>query len=179
MGEPVVIVPYDPTWPSLFAQLRDGIVAALGATALRVEHVGSTSVPGLAAKPIIDIDAVIPAETDLPEAIRKLARVGYTHEGERGIAGRHAFSQPSGLPAHHLYVCDEHNPELWRHIAFRDYLRANPAEAASYGALKERLALRFGNDRDGYTDAKSAFIAEALSKLPQKGSKIDAARRPF
>jgi len=163
MSEPIIIVPYDPAWPGIFVRLRDGIVAALGATVLRVEHVGSTSVPGLAAKPIIDIDAVILTETDLPEAIRKLAGAGYRHEGERGIAGRHAFAQPDGLPAHHLYVCDDGNPELRRHLAFRDYLRANPAESARYGALKERLAAQFGSDRDGYTDAKSAFITKALA----------------
>jgi len=163
MAEPIIIVPYDPAWPDTFARLKDGIVAALGTTVLRVEHVGSTSIAGLAAKPVIDIDAVIATEADIPEAIRKLAAVGYIHEGERGIARRHAFTQPSGLPVHHLYVCDARSPELQRHIAFRDYLRSNPIEAARYGALKERLAMQFSCDRDGYTDAKSAFIAEALA----------------
>jgi len=167
MGKPaIVIVPYDPAWPGIFARLRDEIVAVLGTTALRVEHVGSTSVLGLAAKPVIDIDAVIAAEADLPEAIRKLAAVGYAYEGERGIARRHAFAQPDGLPVHHLYVCDERSPELRRHLAFRDYLRANPTEAATYGALKKRLAAQFGSDRDGYTDAKSDFIAGVLAKSP-------------
>ncbi|QND72810.1 GrpB family protein [Tardiphaga robiniae] len=165
MRKPVIIVPYDPAWPAKFVQIRDEILAALGSTALAVEHIGSTSVPGLDAKPIIDIDVIISTEADLSTAISKLSKAGYTYEGEKGIEGRHALAQPSGLPAHHLYVCAAGNPELKRHIAFRDSLRANPDVAKSYGALKKCLAEKFGSDREGYTDAKAAFIAEVLLNL--------------
>ncbi|MER9305483.1 GrpB family protein [Mesorhizobium sp. M0496] len=164
MFNPVIIVPYDPAWPDVFAHIRDEIAPALGTTALAIEHIGSTAVVGLAAKPIIDMDVVIPTEADLSVAIGKLSKIGYAYDGERGIDGRHAFTQPISLPAHHLYVCAAANQELGRHIAFRDYLRANPDEARTYGLLKTRLADRFGSDREGYSNAKTAFIAEALSK---------------
>ncbi|MER8395184.1 GrpB family protein [Mesorhizobium sp. M1340] len=164
MVNPVIIVPYDPAWPDVFAQIRDEIAPALGTTALEIEHIGSTSVAGLAAKPIFDLDVVIPTEADLSFAISKLSKIEHTYEGERGIDGRHAFTHPGRLPAHHLYVCAAANPELGRHIVFRDYLRANPDVAKTYGLLKKRLADRFGSDREGYSNAKTAFIAEALSK---------------
>ncbi|MGI0525120.1 GrpB family protein [Rhizobium giardinii] len=165
MRKPVIIVPYDPAWPAIFVQIRDKVLAALGSTALAVEHIGSTSVPGLDAKPIIDIDVIISTETDLSTAISKLSKAGYTYEGEKGIEGRHAFAQPSRLPAHHLYVCAAGNPELRRHIAFRDFLRANPDTAKSYGVLNKCLAEKFGPDREGYTNAKEEFIAETLLNL--------------
>lgn len=92
MVNPVVIVPYDPIWIKIFVQIRDEISAALGPTALEIEHIGSTSVPGLAAKPVIDIDVVIPAESDLSFVIGQLSQLGYSYEGERGIEGRHAFA---------------------------------------------------------------------------------------
>lgn len=168
MGNPVVIVPYDPIWPDVFVQIRDQVAAALGAIALEIEHIGSTSVPGLAAKPIIDIDVVIPTESAISLVISKLSQLGYSYEGEKGIEGRHAFAQPSRLPTHHLYVCAVGNPELGRHIAFRDYLRADPGAARTYGLLKQRLSDRFGSDREGYTNAKTAFITDALSMLSRK-----------
>ncbi|MFK0333786.1 GrpB family protein [Rhizobium sp. NPDC090275] len=136
MVNPVIIVPYDPIWPKDFVQIRDEIAMALGPTALEIEHIGSTAVPGLAAKPIIDIDVVIPTESALSLVISKLSQLGYSYEGEKGIEGRHAFAQPSRLPTHHLYVCAAGNPELRRHLAFRDYLRANPDAARNYGLLK-------------------------------------------
>jgi len=162
------VVPYDPIWPKIFVRIRDEIATALGPTALEIEHIGSTSVPGLAAKPVIDIDVVIPAESDLSLVIGQLSQLGYSYEGERGIEGRHAFAQPSRLPTHHLYICAAGNRELGRHIAFRDYLRANPDAARAYGLLKKRLANRFGSDREGYTNAKTAFIADVLSALSRK-----------
>ncbi len=161
---PVIVVPYDPAWPAFFASIKAHLAVALGETALAIEHVGSTSVPGLAAKPIIDIDAVIASEADLPQAIGKLAGVGYQHEGEIGIVGRHAFRQPDGLPKHHLYVCAVGNAELKRHLAFRDHLRENDHDAQAYGDLKQELAQRFGSDRDGYTEAKTAFVEKMLRK---------------
>jgi GrpB-like predicted nucleotidyltransferase (UPF0157 family) len=161
--EPVIIVAYDPAWPEIFDMLRRRIATALGPVAMAVEHVGSTAAPGLCAKPITDIDVVIPDETDLPAAITGLATIGYAHQDEKGIAGRHAFTAPARLPWHHLYVCAAHSPELRRHLAFRDRLRANPELAAAYGALKQRLAAEYGADRDGYTQAKTSFIEAALA----------------
>ncbi|QKD19609.1 GrpB family protein [Mesorhizobium sp. NZP2077] len=110
------------------------------------------------------MDVAIPTEADLSVAIPKLSKIVYTYGGERGIDGRHAFTQPSRLPAHHLYVRSAANAELGRHIAFRDYLRANPDAAKTYGLLKKGLADRFGADREGYSNAKTAFVCRALSK---------------
>lgn len=163
-GPGIVIVDYDPGWPARFAALCVPVRAALGALALRIEHVGSTSVPGLAAKPIIDMDVVIPARGDLPEAIRRLAGIGYEHRGDLGIPGREAFANPEGLPAHHLYVCDSGSAELHRHLSFRDHLRTHPADAQAYAALKRILAQQFGTDRDGYSLAKSDFVHEILAR---------------
>lgn len=164
MPQPVVIFPYDPAWPQVFAAIEARLVEALGGCALAIEHVGSTAVPGLAAKPIIDIDVVIAAETDLPLAAGRLASIGYAHKGEQGVAGRHAFSRPQDLPSHHLYVCAADNLELARHLAFRDHLRASPGDAGAYARLKYELAERFGADRDGYSQAKSAFVEQMLRK---------------
>jgi GrpB-like predicted nucleotidyltransferase (UPF0157 family) len=97
-NEPVIIVAYDPAWPEVFDVLRRRIEAALGPVARAVEHIGSTAVPGLAAKPIVDIDVVIANDSALPAAIAGLASIGYAHQGEKGISGRHAFAAPAGLP---------------------------------------------------------------------------------
>ncbi len=133
MPTAIVIAPYDPAWPQVFESIRSRLAEALGATALTIEHVGSTAVPGLAAKPVIDIDVMIASEADLPSAISALATIGYVHEGEIGIPGRHAFRPPAGLPKHHPYVCALGSRELQRHLAFRDHLRENARDAQAYG----------------------------------------------
>jgi GrpB-like predicted nucleotidyltransferase (UPF0157 family) len=162
-GQPVYIADYDPRWPATFEQLRGPIAAALGALALRIEHVGSTAVPGLAAKPIIDLDIVIGSRADLPAVIAKLRPLGYRPQGDLGVTGREAFSNPPGAPAHHLYVCAAGNQELARHLAFRDFLRGHPDTAHAYAGLKRSLASRFRNDRDAYTEAKTTFIEHTLA----------------
>jgi GrpB-like predicted nucleotidyltransferase (UPF0157 family) len=164
MPQPIVIEDYNPEWGLWFNRLQRMARDALGDLAVAVEHVGSTAVPGLAAKPIIDIDVVIPSRDDLPEAIRRLASIGYRHEGDLGIADREAFAQPHDLPVHYLYVCSKHSPELRRHLRFRDALRASPGAAAAYGALKRELAIRFRNDREGYAQAKTAFVTSILAR---------------
>lgn len=166
MGEPVIVVEYDPHWPELFAELRDRLTAVLGDLALSVEHVGSTSVPGLSAKPTIDIDVVVADRSVVPDAIAALARLGYVHEGDLGVAGREAFRNPPGVPKHHhhLYVCPADSPQLKAHLVFRDHLRTHPDAMRQYGELKRALAERFGEDRAGYTEAKSEFIARVMTE---------------
>src|SRR5215217_165995 len=168
MPAPVVIAAYDPRWPACFARLRDRLAAALGPLAVRIEHIGSTAVPGLAAKPIIDLDVVIADHADLPAVIERLRPLGYQHEGDLGVPGREAFTTPAGAPAHHLYVCALDTRALGRHLAFRDALRADPALADAYGDLKRTLAARLAHDRDAYTEAKSAFIDQVLAALPRQ-----------
>jgi GrpB-like predicted nucleotidyltransferase (UPF0157 family) len=163
VGEPIVISEYDPRWPELFCELRDGLPAGLRMRARSIEHIGSTAVPGLAAKPIIDIDVVVADEADVAEAIAMLAAAGYPHKGDAGVPGREAFDQPAHLPEHHLYVCVEGTGPLVAHLRLRDHLRANPGTAREYAALKRELAATYEDDRAGYTEAKTAFIEAVLA----------------
>ena len=164
MSRPIIVTEYDPGWPAIFEALRARLTSVLGDVALSIEHVGSTSVPGLAAKPIIDIDVVVPSPGDVPAAIERLASIGYVHRGDLGIAGREAFAQPPGVHEHHLYVCPLVGRELPRHLAFRDYLRTHPESADRYAAIKRSAALRFPHDIDAYLDAKTEFIEDILSR---------------
>jgi GrpB-like predicted nucleotidyltransferase (UPF0157 family) len=159
----VVICDYDPSWPSVFTSLARSVGAALGPVLVRVEHVGSTAVPGLPAKPVIDLDVVV-QPADVAEAIRRLCALGYAHRGDLGVTGREAFAAPAGTPAHHLYVCPVGSPALADHLRFRDCLRADAELAAAYGLLKRHLAAQFGSNREGYCEAKTGFIRAALSR---------------
>ena len=162
---PVIIQDYDPCWPQLFETLRSRIEAAIQGMAAAIEHVGSTAVPGLAAKPIIDVDVLLISASHLPLVIAKLASIGYEHRGDLGVAGREAFRIPPNDLPHHLYVCPSSSPEYRRHISFRDYLRTHPADANGYASLKRELVRTFGDDREAYTQAKSRFVAEILRRV--------------
>lgn len=161
---PVVVVDYDPAWPTLFDFLRRRIAIALAGIAVGVEHVGSTAVPGLAAKPIIDMDVLLVSADALADAIERLASLGYFHQGDLGIAEREAFRTAETEPLHHLYVCPPASREYHRHLALRDYLRSHPEEAGAYGALKKTLAARFANDRAAYIAGKDEFVRELLRR---------------
>ena len=158
--DPIVIVDYDPAWPLEFERLRDHAGAAVGDLAVAIEHIGSTAVPGLAAKPVIDLVIVVEAD-DLQCAIERLSAVGYVHRGNLGVEGREAFGVPEGERHHHLYVSPTDSEELRAQLAFRDRLRENRALATEYEALKRELATRFRDDRMGYTDAKTDFVTAA------------------
>lgn len=162
VANPVIIEDYDPRWPQLFEVLRSRISTTLAKLAVSIEHVGSTSVPGLAAKPIIDIDVLLRSSDDVPEVIRLLAEIGYEHRGDLGVTGREAFRANPGSIQHHLYVCPPGSREYERHIAFRDYLRLHTADAHAYALLKRDLACKFGADREGYNLAKSQFVQRIL-----------------
>ena len=173
MTRTIEIVDYDPAWPESFADISRVVAAALGPLALRIEHVGSTAVPGLGAKPIIDLDVVIESPRFMPLVVETLGTLGYTHEGDGGIPGREAFGREAATvpadgsgrawPAHHLYVCPGDSDELRRHLRFRDYLRGHPEAAARYDALKRDLARRHANDIDAYVEGKSAFVEGILA----------------
>jgi GrpB-like predicted nucleotidyltransferase (UPF0157 family) len=170
MIPPVIIEDYDPRWPERFETLRMRIDAALGPLVAAIEHVGSTAVPGLAAKPIIDIDVLLRSDSDLPLAIGRLGTLGYEHQGNLGIAGREAFRVPAADVSHHLYVCPPNSQAYLEHLAFRDHLRSHPEEARGYELLKRLLACQYGNDRDGYTQAKSEFIEAILRRAKLAGA---------
>lgn len=160
----VKVVEYDPVWPKQFEEIRASLWPALRAIAIAIEHVGSTSVPGLAAKPIIDLDIVV-SEAKVPAGIKRLHELGYEHRGDLGIRGREAFRCPSQPARHHLYLCTADGPPLANHLAIRDYLRTHPSEARTYGELKMALARQFAQDIDGYMEAKTGFLVEVLRKL--------------
>jgi len=164
-SKPIEVADYEGAWPLLFANIAARVRAVfVGGPLVSVEHVGSTSVPGLSAKPIIDIDVVIPTRADLLDAIRRLATLGYKHQGDLGITSREAFRSPTDAPLQNLYVCAEDSPELRRHLAFRDYLRADPNEARRYGQLKQQLAARHVADIDAYVNGKADFVKSVLEK---------------
>ena len=163
----VVVLPYDAGWERDFSEIRIELQAALGELALAIEHVGSTSVPGLSAKPIIDIDVVIRDYAAFGAVVSALKAIGYHHEGDLGIAGREAFGYEgkSHLRKHHLYVCPQDSPELKRHIAFRNYLRDHPDAAREYSRIKAEGAALHPHDIDGYIAHKSPFIESVYRKL--------------
>ena len=162
----VIVLPYDEKWKQDFIEIKNEIEAALGALAISIEHVGSTSVEGLAAKPIIDIDVVV-GKNDVQAAIEALGRIGYIHEGNLGIGGREAFAYEGKehLRTHHLYVCSEDSEELKRHLAFRDYLRSHQDAAKKYSAVKLEAARLYPDDIEKYIEYKSPIIEEIYENL--------------
>ena len=158
----VVVESYSEAWAGEFEKIKEELERALGELALGIEHVGSTAVQGLAAKPIIDLDIVIENYTVFPEVICRLQAIGYTHEGDLGIKDREAFkySDKPHLMQHHLYVCPKTSEELRRHVTFREYLRAHPEAVEQYGRVKKEGAALYPDSIDQYIEYKSACIAE-------------------
>lgn len=167
-----LVVTYDTEWPRLFAEIRGVIERNIPGKFHAIEHVGSTSVPGMAAKPIIDIDVVVRAgQFDVVR--QRLEALGYEWEGEKGVPGRHSFrlrdvTLRSALARHHLYVLEADAEELRRMRAFRDYLQSHPDEAARLSTHKREIAERLGfgldDDRDAYQEAKAAMVLEILER---------------
>lgn len=158
----IEVVPYDPRWPREFDRAAREIMTALGPALLALHHIGSTSVPGLHAKPIIDMLAVV---TDLPaldERITEVERLGYQAMGEFGIEGRRYFRRDdsAGRRTHHVHAFAQGSPHVTRHLAFRDFLRSHAAVANQYGELKVKLADAHPHDIEAYMDGKDGFIKE-------------------
>lgn len=167
MTDMIVVSDYDPRWAERFEDLRQRLAPHVADLTVSIEHVGSTAVPGCAAKPIIDVDVVVAEGTVMPELISRLSGQGYRHEGDLGILGREAFQAPSAAPEHHLYgVVAGSEPHL-DHILLRDYLRQRPDEVRRYSTWKVALAQRFHADSEGrreYAMAKSALVEELVAK---------------
>lgn len=163
--QPVEVVPYDAQWPLLYERERARVLDAVGGPTAPIEHIGSTAVPGLGAKPVIDIMVGLSKLADGESCIPDLERLGYEYKGEAGIAGRlyfRRFSEGRRICQIHMV---EHGGEFWeRHLLFRDYLREHPKEAREYQQLKKRLAARFRWDREGYTEAKREFVEAVMAK---------------
>jgi GrpB-like predicted nucleotidyltransferase (UPF0157 family) len=176
----VVVVDYDEEWPRRFEELRARIWPVVADVALGIEHVGSTSVPGLAAKPIIDMTVVVRGRDDVRLAIERLATLGYRHQGTLGIEDREAFEHPADLPRHNLYVCPQGSIGVVNQTAVRDYLRAHPDAARRYAEIKKALALEFPNDIDSYVFGKTDFVLDVLHRAglsEQQLASIEAVNR--
>jgi len=172
----ILVVDYDPSWPIVFAALSEAIWPVVDDIAISIEHVGGTSVPGLAAKPVIDIDVVVRA-SEATRGIARLASLGYLHVGDRGIPQREAFESPASSAPHHLYLCPEGSPALANHLAIRNYLRTHPGAALAYGDLKKRLARAHQDDREAYTEAKTGFLAAVLRDVGFEDEALAEIRR--
>ena len=162
----VIVVPYDEQWKEEFKKIEKELMTVLDGIVLKIEHVGSTSVEGLSAKPIIDIDVVIEDYNVFAEVVDALDSIGYRHEGNLGIEGREAFKYDGKehLMKHHLYVCTKDSKELKRHLFFRDYLRAHKDAVLEYSKIKEEGAKLFPEDIDKYIEHKSSFIEGIYKK---------------
>jgi GrpB-like predicted nucleotidyltransferase (UPF0157 family) len=159
---------YNPEWPEWFEEIKVFLGEKITGSCLRIEHVGSTSIPGMTAKPIIDLILVIKSG-ELEKMIDLLAERGYYHNGNQGIEEREVFKMEDGelkdsLPRHHLYVCPEHAHELRKHTAFRDFLKQNSEYAEKLSTLKWSLAEKFDNDVYAYMDGKDALVKEITEK---------------
>ena len=155
---------YDTAWPSWFEEIRNRIESQLQGIPHTIEHVGSTAIPGMMAKPIIDIDIVIDSGAFLTVRDR-LTKLSYIHRGDLGIPGREAFGLTdanikSSLPPHHLYVCERSNNALQEHLAFRDFMRRHPEWRRRLSDLKRFLCEEHGTNYQAYMDGKAAMVIE-------------------
>ena len=158
----VIVLPYDTAWKTAFEEIKKELEEAIGDLIIGIEHVGSTAVEGLSAKPCIDIDVIIRDYSIFDAVVCKLKTIGYIHEGDLGIKDREAFkySDKPHLLNHHLYVCPQDSEELHRHITFRDFLRSNPEAVKKYSLSKEKAAQLFPDSIDQYIEYKSPCIEE-------------------
>jgi GrpB-like predicted nucleotidyltransferase (UPF0157 family) len=156
----VYLQPYDARWADEFARESSAVARALGSILTAIHHVGSTAIPGIRAKPIIDILAVSTAISLLDERPSPLEALGYEALGEFGIPGRRYFRKNNSAAerTHQIHAFQTGSPQIFRHLAFRDYLRAHPAAARDYDALKQQLAESYPNDISSYTDGKGSLI---------------------
>jgi GrpB-like predicted nucleotidyltransferase (UPF0157 family) len=170
--ERIIIVEYDPSSPQRFATEREFVLGAIGSEVLAIEHIGSSSVPGLGGKPIIDIIAGLSGMETVNCCIGPLKCIGYK---ERQIpdSERRFFQKHSGsVRTHHLHLVVHNSEAWWRPIRFRDFLRDNSEEAERYHAIKCKIAEKYALDREGYTSAKSSYIHAILERCRASGMNV-------
>lgn len=177
MSKSVIVQPYNPEWANQFLELKNIIWPKIMNFAISIEHVGSTSVPGLAAKPIIDIDIIIADMSSLPQVIDGLATIGYEHRGNLGIIDREAFRSKQSLIKNNLYVCPQNSVALKNHICLRDTLRANSDLRDEYSSLKKQLAVKFPESIDEYIEGKTDFILKILEKNGLNSDRLEEIRK--
>ncbi|MEW5957889.1 MAG: GrpB family protein [Chloroflexota bacterium] len=161
----IVVVPYDRRWPAMYRSAAGQLASLLGPELISIHHIGSTSIPGLSAKPIIDIMPVVRNINRVDRFDLALIGLGYKPLGENGIPGRRYFFKGGDLnQTHHVHMYEPDNPEVARHLDFRDYLAAHPQQARQYAQLKEQLARQFPYDIDAYIAGKAGFINETIDQ---------------
>lgn len=160
----ITIVDYDPEWPARFEAEALRLREALGPVAARIDHVGSTAVPGLSAKPVVDIQVSVRRLEPMHTYREPLQRLGYEYEADPNVED-YLFFRADARPRHvHIHVCESGSSHERRQLAFRDWMRTHPADAQRYAALKERLAKREWANADAYADAKGPFIEEIVRR---------------
>lgn len=174
----IVVEKYNPNWEEEFNKAYKFYKNLINGLDVKIEHVGSTSVKGLWAKPILDIDIIVKDDNDSKRVITLLKGVGYKHLGDLGIQGREAFSYEENNPditwmRHHLYVCLENCENLRNHLLLRKHLRNNPESVKLYSELKKDLAVKFNNDIDAYVDGKTDLISSFLKEEGMKSNELD------
>ena len=163
--EPVVIVDYNPDWPAMYEQEKERIVVVIGNHIKDIQHIGSTSIAELAAKPVIDIMIGISDLALVEQCVEPLQKLGYIYMGEHGIPHRHFFYRDvAGKRAYHIHMMETNHDQWYKMLVFRDYLRLHPEDARAYGELKKELARQYGSDSEGYIDAKASFVEAILVK---------------
>lgn len=155
---------YNPAWALAFEQEKELLIKSLGSKNLKIEHIGSTSVPGLAAKPIIDMVAAVDSFESVQTFVKPLQQIGYEYMPQRMFADRKFFPKgPETCRTHHLNFVLKDDPEQWqRPIAFRDYLKSHPKTRDAYARLKQKLAKEYPDNREAYTKAKARFIRKHI-----------------
>ena len=154
------VVPHDPRWNFEFESEGGLIRSALGQNIVAVHHIGSTSIPGIYAKPVIDILVEVEKISDVDNRVSEMESLGHEVMGEFGIPGRRYFRKDNehGIRTHQIHVFETGSQQLSRHLSFRDYMIAHPVAALEYSDLKRRLAEEYPNSPDDYMDGKDAFI---------------------
>jgi GrpB-like predicted nucleotidyltransferase (UPF0157 family) len=159
-----VVVPYHPEWPIQFQTIKKALLSKLDNLIIGIEHVGSTAVPGLAAKPILDMDAIYQRSENLPMIINNLTQLGYEYQGNRGIEGREAFKAPNDGIKRNLYVCREGCLALRNHLLLRDHFLSNAEDREKYGHLKNELAPLYSASPELYLEGKTGLILDILKR---------------
>ena len=161
----IIIENYNPDWAKWYKEIKSIVWPCVSSYAITIEHVGSTSVEGLAAKPIIDIDIIAKDQKRIISCISSLQKLGYRHRGNLGVEGREAFYNPKKIKyAHHLYVCLEGSASLLNHLTLRDHLKKNLDDVSKYSKLKTSLAQKHSHDIEAYIEGKTNFILDILSQ---------------
>lgn len=169
--QPIVVVDYDPEWARIYEEERHHIVELIGDCLEEIQHVGSTSIPGLAAKPIIDILAIVPNTRVVERCVKPLEILDYAYFGENGIPDRYYFRKPSDIRfhqhTHHIHMMERGHEQVHKMLMFRDYSRRHPEAVQGYQDLKKELAIKYSGDRAAYTDAKEPFV-QSILRLAEK-----------